>query len=228
MRIVKLFSESSIAIEGIQELKEVLEFLKSQGVDEENVSLDFSIARGLDYYTGTVMETVLLDLSNFGSVFSGGRYNKLVKQFTGKDLPVVGASIGVDRLFTALEKLDMVNCKQKTSAEVMVLRLMRCEVLQSVGDKITGNDDLKDINVGKEYLKIAQNIRDAGLNTTICYLEDTTFKSQFNFALNSGVKYVVIVGEKEFKNGTVQVKNLQVREQIEVMRDDLMEYFVGK
>lgn len=204
----ELFQDSPKAQEGIQELKQILEILEKAGVDEKNIKIDFSIARGLDYYTGTVMETNLLDAPEFGSVFSGGRYNQLVKRFTGQNFPVVGASIGVDRLFSALEKLNLLDKNQKTSAEVMILRLSE--------------------NWDDEYFNLAQKIRKSGLNTTICYLNDTTFKRQFNFALNSGVKFVVIMGEDERKNGVVQVKNLETREQVEARLSEVENYFGKK
>lgn len=207
-KCAELFQDSSIAQEGIQELKQILEILQKAGVNEKNIKVDFSIARGLDYYTGTVMETNLLDAPEFGSVFSGGRYNQLVKRFTGQDLPVVGAGLGVDRLFMALDKLGLIDKNQKTSAEVMILRLSE--------------------NWDDEYFNLAQKIRECGLNTTICYLSDTTFKSQFNFALNSGVKFVVIMGENEKEKGVVQVKNLGTREQVEIELSEIEKYFKNK
>jgi len=206
----KIFSKSKEAQKGINELKEIIELLKAQN-KEENIEIDFSIARGLDYYTGTVMETTLSDLPEFGSVFSGGRYNELVKQFTGKGLSVVGASIGIDRLFAALGQLRILNLNQKTSAEAMVLRLV------SNSEAVLSSDE--------EYLKIAQRIRRCGIKTTVCFLDDTTFKSQFNFALNSGIKYVIIIGEDEFKNNTAQIKNLQTRKQQEISQDKIENYF---
>lgn len=204
-KCVELFKDSEKAQEGIAELREVFELLKKSGVDEKNVVVDFSIARGLDYYTGTVMETNLLDAPEFGSVFSGGRYNKLLERFTGQELPVVGSGLGVDRLFAALDKLGLIDRSEKTSADVMVLRL---------SDKY---DD--------KYFDVVQKIREAGMNATICFLSDTTFKSQFNFALNSGVKFVVIMGEDEIGKNVLQVKNLETREQIEVGLGEVAGYF---
>lgn len=201
----KLFKDSKTAQEGISELREVFELLQNGNNAKQNISVDFSIARGLDYYTGTIMETSLLNAPDYGSVFSGGRYNKLMEKFTGRDLPVVGASIGVDRLFAALNELGLLSQNKKTSTEVMVLRL-------------SGSEDT-------EYLKIAQKIREVKRNVSICLLSDTTFKSQFNFALNSGVKYIVIAGEDERKRGIVQIKNLESQEQVEVTLSDVGDYF---
>ncbi|MCK4635882.1 MAG: histidine--tRNA ligase [Candidatus Moranbacteria bacterium] len=201
----ELFKNSEKAQEGITELREVFELLKKSSVDEKNIVVDFSIARGLDYYTGTVMETNLLDAPEFGSVFSGGRYNKLLERFTGQELPVVGTSIGVDRLFVALDKLNLLDQSEKISTDVMVLRL---------SDKY---DD--------KYFDVVQKIREAGMNATICFLGDTTFKRQFNFALNSGVKFVVIMGEDEISENILQVKNLETREQVEVELGEVEGYF---
>jgi histidyl-tRNA synthetase len=151
------------------------------------------------------METVLLDAPEFGSVFSGGRYNNLVSRFTGKDLPATGASIGVDRLFAALDHLKAINRTEQTVAKVIVLRI----------------DKDQDI----DYLNIATRLRKTGINTELCLLDDTTFKSQFNFAISRGVRFVIIRGENERNRQTVQVKNLMTRKQEEIPEQKLTEYF---
>jgi len=106
-----LLSDSKLAQEGLRELSDIISYLPSFGVDVNKVVIDFSIARGLDYYTGPVFESHLLDAPEFGSVFSGGRYNNLVSRFTGQELPAVGASIGVDRLYSALTSLGLLEVK---------------------------------------------------------------------------------------------------------------------
>jgi histidyl-tRNA synthetase len=151
------------------------------------------------------METVIFGAESFGSVFSGGRYNDLVSRFTGKELPATGASVGVDRLFTALKHLGIIDNSQQTVTSVMVLRLVK--------------------DRDEEYLEMADEIRAYELNTEVCLLEDTTFKSQFNFAIGRGVNFVIISGEQEFKKDTVQVRNLDTREQVEIDRDDLGPFF---
>ncbi|MCP4352139.1 MAG: histidine--tRNA ligase [Desulfobacterales bacterium] len=193
------------AEEGINELRQVLEYTGSMEIPAEFVEIDFSIARGLDYYTGPVMETILLDAPEFGSVFGGGRYNDLVARFTGKELPATGASMGVDRLFAALSHLGLIDRTEHTVAEVMVMRLEK--------DHDT------------DYLKIASDLRTAGINAEISLLNDTTFKSQFNFAISRGVKFVIICGGNEFEKQTVQIKNLQTRVQEEISRNELVNYF---
>jgi histidyl-tRNA synthetase len=200
----KIFKGVKIAEKGIDELEEILNFLPSMSVPEEFVAIDFSIARGLDYYIGPVMETILLDAPEFGSVFGGGRYDDLVKRFTGESLPAVGASMGVDRFFAALKSLGLVDTDRKTVTDIMIIRVA------------PGRD--------KEYLSIADKLREAGFNTEICLLGDTTFQNQFNFALSRGAKFVVIAGEDEFKRGVISVKNFQTRKQVDLKKEDLVSW----
>jgi histidyl-tRNA synthetase len=207
-RCRELFQEIDIALEGLEELGLILTYLHSMNIPESFVEIDFSIARGLDYYTGPVFETVLSDAPEFGSVFSGGRYNDLVRRFTGKSLPATGTSIGVDRLFAALSHLGLVDKSRQTVTEVMILRLEK------------DRDD--------QYLKIASQLRQKGINTEISMVEDTSFKGQFNYAISRGVKFIVICGALEFEKKTVQVKNLETRKQEEIPRADLETYFMEK
>ena len=205
----EIFAGVDQAMEGIDELEQVLTYTDAMGVKEENLAVDFSIARGLDYYTGPVMETVLLDAPKFGSVFGGGRYNNLVARFTGQELPATGASMGVDRFYSALQHIQRKNkeARPQTVSAVMVLRIHK------------GKD--------AEYMKMVTRIRNAGVNAEVCLVEDTTFKSQFNFAINRGVKFVVICGENEFEKKTVQVKNLETRHQEEIPLAHLGACFKG-
>src|SRR6056297_2572535 len=172
----EIFKGVGEAQKGIGELKEILKYLEILKINKEKIEIDFSISRGLDYYTGTVMETVLTNAPQFGSVFSGGRYDNLAGKFTGQNIPMVGSSVGVDRLFAALEYLGLIDKSQSTVTEVMVLRLAPDQ--------------------DKKYLEITRELRKLGLNAELSFLEDTTFKSQFNYALNQGVKYVVIYGKE--------------------------------
>ncbi len=207
-RCRELFHGIDIALEGLEELGLILTYLHSMNIPEIFVEIDFSIARGLDYYTGPVFETVLSDAPEFGSVFSGGRYNDLVRRFTGKSLPATGTSIGVDRLFAALSHLGLVDKSRQTVTEIMILRLEK------------DRDD--------QYLEIASQLRRKGINTEISMVEDTSFKGQFNYAISRGVKFIVICGALEFEKKTVQVKNLETRKQEEIPRADLETYFMEK
>jgi histidyl-tRNA synthetase len=200
-----IFKGIKIAEEGLNELEMILRYLESMDIPETFVEIDFSIARGLDYYTGPVFETILLDAPEFGSVFSGGRYNDLVKRFTGKSLPATGTSIGVDRLFAALSHLGVLDKTRQTVTDVMVLRVEK--------------------DCDEKYLKIASRLRSTGINAEVSMVEDASFKGQFNFAISRGVNYVVICGSNEFEKKAVQIKNLETRKQEEIPMNELENYF---
>lgn len=200
-----LFQEIPVALEGIEELEQILNFLEVMAIDPARMQVDFSIARGLDYYTGPVMEMILQDAPEFGSIFSGGRYNGLVSRFTGRELPAVGASIGVDRLFAALDHLGLIDRSQQTVSKVLVMRIAK--------------------ERDADYLKIMTLLRQNGINAELCLLDDTTFKGQFNFAISRGVQFILICGEDEFLKQTVQVKNLATRAQEEMPLAALADFF---
>jgi len=199
----KVFKNVDVAQEGIDELEQILEYIS--GMAPGAVKIDFSIARGLDYYTGPVMETVLGDAPEFGGVFSGGRYNNLVSRFTGAELPATGASVGVDRLFAALSHIRAVDLSEQTVSEIMILRIEK--------------------NRDTDYLQMVWELRQAGINTELCLAHDTTFKKQFNFAISRGVRFAVICGGNEFEKQSVQIKNLRTRKQDEIPRNKLTDYF---
>lgn len=201
----KMFKGVADAERGIEELGRILDYLEAMNVPEEYVKIDFSIARGLDYYDGPVMEATLSDLPEIGSVFSGGRYNDLVKRFTGKTLPAVGASMGVDRVLLAMNKKGLAKNDRVTITEVLVLRL--------------------DSELNREYMEIAEEVRSAGLNCEVSLLEDTSFQGQFNYALKRGVEYVIIAGNEELKRGEIQIKNLRTRKQESLRREEIKKYF---
>ncbi len=201
----KLFQHISIAEEGLAELVEIMKYLEPLAIPTAAVEIDFSVARGLDYYTGPVFETFLFDAPEFGSVFSGGRYNDLVARFTGRELPAVGASIGVDRLFSALQQLGTLKIEKKSVSEILILRL-------------TTDQDAY-------YLRLANRLRKTGLKVEVSLLEDTTFKAQFNFAVSQGVNYVIIIGRDELNQQTVKIKNLFTRRQEEIPITKLISYF---
>jgi len=203
-----VFADSPIASEGIQELRDILILTQNLGVPAQRLLVDFTVARGLDYYTGPVMETVLTDAPEYGSVFSGGRYNNLMERFTGQQLPAVGASIGVDRLFAILEHLGTLPASKKTVSEVVIIRIDR--------------------SLDSLYLSLARDIRALGYNVEVCLLEDKTFKSQFNFALSRGADYMVIVGSEEAARQTVKIKNILTRQQTEIGVQDISHYFPKK
>lgn len=161
--------------------------------------IDFSIARGLDYYTGIIFETNLVAAPQYGSVLSGGRYDGLVGMFSNKPVPAVGASVGLDRLMAALEELKLVKAP-KTTAKALVVNF---------------DESLQD-----EYLKIAAGLRAAGVNT-ILYFDTADLKKQLSYASDKGIKYAIIYGSNEAKEGKAMVKNLETGSQEKIDLADL-------
>jgi len=185
--------------EGIRELREVLGLVRALGVPESHYAINLSIARGLDYYTGTVYETLLDDYPQIGSICSGGRYEDLAGHYTRSKLPGVGISIGLTRLFWQLREAGLVD-----TADSCV------QVLVSLMDEARL----------PTYLAIANELRVGGLNTEV-QLEPRKLARQFQYADRAGIRFVVIVGEDEEARGVVSVKDLRRAEQFEVARPDL-------
>lgn len=185
--------------QGVAELREVLELVKALGVPESHYALNFSIARGLDYYTGTVYETVLDDYPQIGSICSGGRYENLASHYTKSKLPGVGISIGLTRLFWQLREAGLVNIAE-SCVEVLVSQMDEARL--------------------PAYLAIASELRAAGLNVEV-QLEARKLARQFQYADRAGIRFVVILGEDEEARGVVSVKDLRRAEQFEVARADL-------
>lgn len=196
------FANSPTGLAGIEELAQIVGYLRSAGLSETHWKIDLSVARGLEYYTGPVFETILLDLPEIGSVISGGRFDELVTRFTENGIPATGASVGVDRLFVALEKLNLVP-KQETTVQVLVTVL--------------------DKKLRKEYIVIAQQLRDAGINTSV-YLGDEPLKAQLAYATKRAIPVVVIVGQDEIEAGTITVKDMRKRCQEAIPRVEIISY----
>src|ERR1035437_6329872 len=195
----ELMEGSTEAKEGLDELKEMIDNIKSLGVPEKYYKIDFSVARGLGYYTGPVFETLLTDLPGIGSVMSGGRYDDLVTRFSAQNLPAVGTSVGVDRLFVAMEKLGLIK-KSKTLVKAVVLNF----------DK--GAEDY--------CQKIVAELRKNGIASEIYLGKEENIKGQLAYALTQEIPVVLIAGEKEKEAKTVQIKNIITRTQTEVQFKD--------
>jgi len=177
---------------GLDELITVTKYLAAFGVPEDHFQIDLTIARGLDYYTGTVYETTLTDYPEIGSVCSGGRYDDLAGYYTDKKLPGVGISIGLTRLFYVLGEQGLLNDDMVTSpADVLVIPMV---------------EDLT------FPIAAATTLRQAGVRTQV-YTEPKKVKQKFAYADKLGIPYAVIIGEDEVKAGVVSVKNLQTGEQ---------------
>ena len=186
--------KNELFLQGLDELSQVVKYVRLFGVPDTNFKVDLTIARGLDYYTGTVYETFLNDYREVGSVCSGGRYDNLAEFYTDKKMPGVGVSIGLTRLFYKLNELDIIKEKEKSISKVLVLSM-------------TENTD--------RALEVGAKLREAGINTDV-YLEDKKIKAKFKYADKLQIPYVAIIGEEEEKNGTVSLKNMETGEQKEV------------
>lgn len=177
---------------GLDELKTVVKYLSGFGVPEENFAVDLTIARGLDYYTGTVYETLMINHPEIGSICSGGRYDNLAEYYTDKILPGVGISIGLTRLFFILNEQGMLNEERNTApADVLLLPMV---------------EDLS------PAVELATRFRNAGVRVQL-YGEQKKFKAKMNYADKIGVPYVVFLGEDEIRDGVVACKDMKSGEQ---------------
>jgi histidyl-tRNA synthetase len=190
---------SEVFNQGIAELREVLELVRALGVPGKNYAINLSIARGLDYYTGTVYETTLDDHPGIGSICSGGRYDNLAGNYTKSHLPGVGISIGVTRLFFQLREAGLIR-DAESSVQALVALLDETRLADSV--------------------ELGRLLRAAGINTEV-QLEGRKLAKQFQYADRAGIRFVVLVGEDEAARGTVTVKDLRREQQYEVARSDL-------
>lgn len=185
---------------GIAELNEVLTRIRQMGVPESGYALNFSIARGLDYYTGTVYETVLTSHPEIGSICSGGRYENLASHYSKSKLPGVGISIGLTRLFWQLREAGLIAAAEST-VDVLVSQM--------------------DAERLPDYLAIAAELRAGGINTEV-QMEATKLGKQFKYADRAGIRFVLVVGEDEANRGVVAVKDLRRESQFEVSRAELL------
>ncbi len=180
---------------GLEELSTVVRYLGDFGVPADHFAVDLTIARGLDYYTGTVYETVLLDHPEVGSVCSGGRYDNLAEYYTEKQLPGVGISIGLTRLFYVLQEQGMLNGELPTApCDVLVLPM---------------TEDLS------PAVAFATACRSAGVRTQL-YTEPKKFKAKMNYADKIAVSYAAFLGEDEVRGGVVSLKDMTTGEQEKV------------
>ncbi|MBQ8910644.1 MAG: histidine--tRNA ligase [Oscillospiraceae bacterium] len=191
--------------QGLAELRQVTEHLAAFGVPEENFAVDLTIARGLDYYTGTVYETTLLDHPEIGSVCSGGRYDNLAGYYTDKALPGVGISIGLTRLFYVLDEQGLLN-PQLPSAPADAL------VLPMTEDPAPA-------------IALSQTLRGAGVRVQL-YGEKKKFKQKMSYADKLGVPYAVLLGEDEIAEGVCSVKNMVSGEQVKLSPEKAAQYIL--
>ena len=193
--------ESEIFKKGLEELTEVIKYVRLFKVEEDSFMIDLTIARGLDYYTGTVYETNLVGYESIGSVCSGGRYENLAGYYTKKDLPGVGISIGLTRLFYNLKELGLINTANKSISKV----------------------DIITMGVGLENaVEISNILRENNIPNEI-YKEESKVKAKFSYANNLEIPYVIIIGEEEVEKNLYTLKNMITGEQKLVNKEEILE-----
>lgn len=188
---------------GLDELKEVYDYMIKFGIDDDSIIIDLSITRGLDYYTSTVYETFLDGYESIGSVCSGGRYENLAGNFSKQNLPGVGLSIGLTRLFYQFQQLGLVEKYKNKFTDCLVIPM--------------------DEKLNFYAIDIANKLKEQGLKVDI-YLEDGKFKKKINYADKIGVKKVLIIGQEEYENKMVSVKNMEDGKQVSVKVEEIREY----
>ena len=193
-KLKNLEINSEVFIEGLNELEQVVKYIEAFGVPTKNFMVDLTIARGLDYYTGTVYETFLNEYRELGSVCSGGRYENLAEYYTDKKLPGVGVSIGLTRLFYKLNELKLVEAKQKSISKVLVIPMLE-------------NLEMP--------IKLATMLRSKGINTEV-FLNNKKLKAKMKYADKLKIPYVIVVGEDEEKTGIVKIKNMETGDEKEL------------
>ena len=187
---------------GLSELKAVTANLSAFGVPEENFAVDLTIARGLDYYTGTVYETTLLDHPEIGSVCSGGRYDDLAGYYTDKKLPGVGISIGLTRLFYVLDEQGLLNPELNDAPADALVLPMTADPAPAIA--------------------LAEQLRGSGVRVQL-YAEQRKFKQKMSYADRIGVPYAVLLGEDEIAAGKCSVKDMRTGEQVTVSAEEAAE-----
>lgn len=176
---------------GLNELKEVYNYMILFGIDKEALKINLSITRGLDYYTGMVFETFLTGYESIGSVCSGGRYEDLASNFTKQKLPGIGMSIGLTRLFYQLSQAGLINIESENYCDVLIVPMEK---------------------TNKFSMEILEELRDNKIKAQI-YFEKAKFKKIFNYADKQQIKYVIVAGEEEFEDKKFSLKNMKTGEQ---------------
>lgn len=188
--------------QGVDELNEVINGMRDFNVPENYFKIDLTIARGLDYYTGTVYETILDEYPRLGSICSGGRYENLTGYYTDEKLPGIGISIGLTRLFSQLKEIELIENQKKSLTQVLVIPF-----------------DRQDMNY---TLDLASKIRTAGVNTDV-YYQNKGMKQKMKYADRLGIPYVILIGENEVKENKAMLKNMLTGEQQLLTVEEIIE-----
>lgn len=195
--------EDEIFQEGLDELTQVIAYMRDFGIEEDCFDIDLKIARGLDYYTGTVYETTLDNYPKIGSVCSGGRYEDLASYYTDKALPGVGISIGLSRLFYQLNEAKIISSEEKSLVDLLIIPMDDC------------------IHDG---IKLLSELREKGVRVSV-YTEFAKLKKKFKYADQTKVDYVIVLGEEEIKTRKYSLKDMKTGDQEEVTFDELVDRF---
>lgn len=196
-KLKELGIKEEMFVEGLAELEQVVKYIRVFGVPDTHFKIDLTIARGLDYYTGTVYETFLNDYKEIGSICSGGRYENLAGYYTDQKLPGVGISIGLTRLFYKLNELQLIKSDKYSMSDILIIPM------------------LEDMTVA---IQLASNLRKEGINTEV-YLNDKKLKTKFKYADKLKIPYVVVIGEDEINTNTVKIKNMNTGDETSVELD---------
>lgn len=189
---------------GVEELELVTKYMREFGIEDGYFNINLSIARGLDYYTGTVYETFIEGYESIGSVCSGGRFDNLAEYYTKEKLPGVGMSIGLTRLFYQLKEYNLLKEQKGAVSKVVILPMGATE---------------------EKCIELSNILRDKGVNNTICF-EDIKFKNKILFATRANADYAVIIGEDEVQNNYYTVKNLKEFSQEKLNLDEVINLLV--
>lgn len=195
--------EDEIFKEGLEELKTVNKYIQLFGVPESHYQINVTIARGLDYYTGTIYETFLDDHRNIGSVCSGGRYDDLASHYTSQKLPGVGISIGLTRLFDQLMHEGLLSIEDEALTDILIIPMEGCT---------------------EEGVKLSKKLRDKGIATHL-HLESGRMGRKFAYADKLNIPYVVVIGESEIENEVYSLRDMKSGDQEEYRLEELIEKF---
>lgn len=195
--------ENEIFLEGLDEITQVVGYMRDFGIDEDSFDIDLKIARGLDYYTGTVYETTLDNYPKIGSVCSGGRYEDLASYYTDKKLPGVGISIGLSRLFYQLNEAKIISSEEKSLVDLLIIPMDDCL---------------------SDGIKLLSELREKGVKVSV-YTEFAKLKKKFKYADQTKVDYVIVLGEEEIKSRKYSLKDMKTGDQVDVTFDELVERF---
>lgn len=193
--------ENEMFAKGLEELLSVCEFIEDFGVPSENFMIDLTIARGLDYYTGTVYETILDKYPSIGSVCSGGRYDDLAASYTGRKLPGVGISIGLTRLFYQLKDAGIIKTEKRSTLTKLLIIPM---------------EDTLDLSV-----RLASETRNAGIPTEV-FLNECKMAKKFSYADKLGIPFATVIGSEEAQSGKIKLKDMKTGEQTTMKKEEMI------